>query len=220
MVSIMNYEYYIEVLIRLTVAVVLGGIIGIERSGTKHDAGLRTHILVCLGAAGIALLSEVLIMDGYTTDVSRLGAQVISGIGFLGAGCILVNGNKVKGLTTAAGLWTTACVGLATGMGYFFVSVTMTAFVLIAMLALRPLADRLRKKGVFKERELKITVKNRQSLRTVTECITENECNILSMISDDDEVFVVRISKTTEENTSAIIGSLMENKEIKNVEIL
>lgn len=220
MVSIMDYEYYIEVLIRLTVAVVLGGIIGIERSGTKHDAGLRTHILVCLGAAGIALLSEVLIMDGYTTDVSRLGAQVISGIGFLGAGCILVNGNKVKGLTTAAGLWTTACVGLATGMGYFFVSVTMTVFVLVAMLALRPLADRLRKKGVFKERELKITVKNRQSLRTVTECITENECNIISMISDDDEVFVVRISKTTEENTSAIIGSLMENKEIKNVEIL
>ena len=196
--SIMDYQYYIEILVRLTVAVILGGIVGIERSGTKHDAGLRTHILVCLGSAGIALLSEVLIMDGYTTDVSRLGAQVISGIGFLGAGCILVNGNKVKGLTTAAGLWTTACIGLATGMGYFFVSVTMTVFVLVAMLALRPLADRLRKKGVYKERELRITVKNRQSLRTVTECITENECNILSMISDEDEVFVVRISKTTD----------------------
>ena len=213
-------EYYIEVLIRLAVSVVLGGIIGIERTGTKHDAGLRTHILVCLGAAGITLLSEVLLMDGYTTDVSRLGAQVISGIGFLGAGCILVNGNKVRGLTTAAGLWTTACVGLATGMGYFFVSVTMTVFVLIAMLALRPLANRLKKNGVLKDRSLKITVKNRQSLQTVTECIAENECNILSMVCIEEDVFVVKISKTTEENTSVIIGNLMENKEIKNVEII
>ena len=216
----MNYGYYLEVLLRLAVAVVLGGVIGIERTGTRHDAGLRTHILVCLGAAGITLLSEVLLMDGYTTDVSRLGAQVISGIGFLGAGCILVNGNKVKGLTTAAGLWTTACVGLATGMGYFFVSVTMTVFMLVAMLALRPLADRLKKKGVYKERELKITVKNRHSMRTVTECIVENECNIISLVSIEEEVFVIKISRTTDENLTTIIGGLMENKEIKNVEII
>ena len=118
----MGYEYYIEVLIRLAVAVVLGGIIGIERSGTRHDAGLRTHILVCLGAAGITLLSEVLLMDGYSTDVSRLGAQVISGIGFLGAGCILVTGNKVKGLTTAAGLWTTWAELVCYALGYFAVT--------------------------------------------------------------------------------------------------
>ena len=216
----MEYEYYIEVLIRLAVALVLGGIIGIERSGTKHDAGLRTHILVCLGAAGITLLSEVLIKNGYNTDVSRLGAQVVSGIGFLGAGCILVNGNKVKGLTTAAGLWTTASVGLATGMGYFFISVTMTALVLIAMLALRPLANRLQKKGVFKERTFKVTVKNRQSVQTLTNCIVEHECNILSMVLAEEESFIVKISKTTDENLTSIIGSLMENKEIKNVEII
>ena len=216
----MEYEYYVEVLIRLAVALVLGGIIGIERSGTKHDAGLRTHILVCLGAAGITLLSEVLIKNGYNTDVSRLGAQVVSGIGFLGAGCILVNGNKVKGLTTAAGLWTTACVGLATGMGYFFISVTMTALVLIAMLALRPLANRLQKKGVFKERTFKVTVKNRQSVQTLTNCIVEHECNILSMVLAEEESFIVKISKTTDENLTSIIGSLMENKEIKNVEII
>lgn len=216
----MNYGYYLEVFLRLAVAVVLGGIIGVERTGTKHDAGLRTHILVCLGAAGITLLSEVLLMDGYTTDVSRLGAQVISGIGFLGAGCILVNGNKVRGLTTAAGLWTTACVGLATGMGYYFVSVTMTVFVLVAMLALRPFADRLKKKGIFKERTLKVMVKNRQYLQTVTECVAENECNILSMVAEDEEIFIVKISKTTDENVSLLIGSLMEHKGIKNVELI
>ena len=216
----MGYEYYIEVLIRLAVAVVLGGIIGIERSGTRHDAGLRTHILVCLGATGITLLSEVLLMDGYSTDVSRLGAQVISGIGFLGAGCILVTGNKVKGLTTAAGLWTTACVGLATGMGYFFISITITAFMLIAMLALRPLANRFKKKADFKERQLKITIKNRQSIQTVTNCIIEHECNILSMVTIEEELLNVKISKTTEENATMLIGSLMENKDIKNVELV
>lgn len=214
----MELEYYIEVLIRLTVAVLLGGVIGIERSGTKHDAGLRTHILVCLGAAGITLLSEVLIINGYTTDISRLGAQVVSGIGFLGAGCILVNGNKVKGLTTAAGLWTTACVGLATGVGYYFISVTITVLVLLAMLALRPLGNRLQKKGVFKEYQLRINVKNRQSFQTVVNCIIEHECNILSVTTEDEDCFTVKVSKTTEEVISAVIGSMMENKEIKNVE--
>ena len=159
-------------------------------------------------------------MDGYSTDVSRLGAQVISGIGFLGAGCILVTGNKVKGLTTAAGLWTTACVGLATGMGYFFISITITAFMLIAMLALRPLANRFKKKADFKERQLKITIKNRQSIQTVTNCIIEHECNILSMVTIEEELLNVKISKTTEENATMLIGSLMENKDIKNVELV
>lgn len=216
----MEYEYYIEVLIRLIVAVVLGGIIGIERSGTKHDAGLRTHILVCLGAAGITMLSEALIMKGYNTDISRLGAQVVSGIGFLGAGCILVNGNKVKGLTTAAGLWTTACVGLATGMGYYFISVTMTVLVLLAMLALRPLANRLQNKGTLKEYTFKIKVKNRQSVQTITHCITDHECDILSIATVEEDCFEVKISKTTEDVANALICSIMENKDIKNIEII
>ena len=81
---------YIFIVIRLVVAVILGGLIGIEREGTHHAAGLRTHILVCLGAAGITALSDALILNGYNTDISRFGAQVVSGIGFLGAGCIMV----------------------------------------------------------------------------------------------------------------------------------
>lgn len=215
-----DYTYYLEILLRLTVAVILGGIIGIERSGTKHDAGLRTHILVCLGAAGITLLSDVLVRGGYTTDISRFGAQVISGIGFLGAGCIMVNGNKVKGLTTAAGLWTTAAVGLATGLGYYFISATMTVLMLMAMLALRPLGNRLQNKSDKREFTLKITVKNRQSFQTITHCISENECDITQIETIDEDCFKVTLAKTTEEVISGLICAMMEHKDIKNIEKL
>ncbi len=135
-------ENYIDIIIRLVLSVVLGGLIGLERVKSNHDAGLRTHILVCLGSAGIMVLSEGLGAD-FGTDVSRIAAQVVSGIVFLGAGCIIVNGNRIKGLTTAAGLWATACVGLCTGIGYYFIALLMTLLMLAAMIALAPLANRL-----------------------------------------------------------------------------
>ena len=98
-----------------------GGIIGLERGRRRRPAGFRTHILVCMGAALAMSISQyVAVTLGQTTDVSRLGAQVINGIGFLGAGTIVVTGSQqVKGLTTAAGLWASACMGLAIGAGYY-----------------------------------------------------------------------------------------------------
>jgi putative Mg2+ transporter-C (MgtC) family protein len=214
---IANKEY-ISIVIRLVVAVILGGLIGIEREGTHHAAGLRTHIVVCLGAAGITALSHILILDGYTTDISRFGAQVVSGIGFLGAGCIMVNNNKVKGLTTAAGLWTTACVGLATGLGYYVISVTITLLVVLAMLVLHPIGKRLAKIGKNKkEQVLVIKVKNRQSFQTITECAIEQECNIVKISTLEEDCFKVTIGKNSEEIINAFIGSLMEHKDIKDI---
>ena len=117
-------------LIRLAVATVCGGIIGLERGRKRRPAGFRTHMLVCLGATLAMVLGQYLAMmngpwnlliQGVTvnTDVARLGAQVINGIGFLGAGTIIVTGQQeVKGLTTAAGLWASACMGLAIGAGF------------------------------------------------------------------------------------------------------
>ncbi len=116
-------------LLRLGVALFCGGIIGLERGKKRRPAGFRTHMLVCLGAALAMLISQYLSMmelaywlppeEMKTTDVSRLGAQVINGIGFLGAGTIIVTGRQeVKGLTTAAGLWASACMGLAIGAGF------------------------------------------------------------------------------------------------------
>ncbi|MEI3335942.1 MAG: MgtC/SapB family protein [Clostridium sp.] len=110
-----------SIIVRLTLAVIFSGIIGLERGRKKRPAGLRTHILVCVGAT-IVMITSQYITDvlGNTGDIARLGAQVISGIGFLGAGTIIIDGkNKVKGLTTAAGLWSCACMGLAIGIGFY-----------------------------------------------------------------------------------------------------
>ena len=108
-------------LFRLTLATVFGGLIGIERIRKRRPAGFRTHTLVCIGAALTMIISQYLWSQGQTTDLSRLGAQVINGIGFLGAGTIIVTGRQqVKGLTTAAGLWASACMGLAIGAGFCF----------------------------------------------------------------------------------------------------
>ncbi len=124
--------------LRLVLAVVLGGIIGLERGANRHPAGFRTHILVCVGAA-LAMLTNEYICELYGSgDPARLGAQVITGVGFLGVGTILVTGrHRIKGLTTAAGLWASACLGLALGIG-FYSGAAIAAFVIFLSLALLP----------------------------------------------------------------------------------
>lgn len=124
--------------LRLILAVIFGGIIGLERGANRHPAGFRTHILVCVGAT-LAMLTNQYICQMYGTgDPARLGAQVITGVGFLGVGTILVTGrHKIKGLTTAAGLWASACLGLALGIG-FYSGAIIAAFVIFISLALLP----------------------------------------------------------------------------------
>ena len=124
LVELINYlrePNLASALFRLTLATVCGGLIGIERIRKRRPAGFRTHTLVCIGSALTMIISQYLWSVGQTTDLSRLGAQVINGIGFLGAGTIIVTGRQqVKGLTTAAGLWASACMGLAIGAGFYF----------------------------------------------------------------------------------------------------
>lgn len=110
-----------SIIVRLTLATICAGILGHERGKKKRPAGFRTHIVVCIGATMVMITSQYMTdILGVATDASRLGAQVISGIGFLGAGTIMVVGrNQVKGLTTAAGLWACACMGLAIGIGFY-----------------------------------------------------------------------------------------------------
>ncbi len=131
--------------LRLVLSVVLGGIIGFERQQRGKTAGLRTHILVCLGSCLVAILSLNLYagVEGKTNaDPARLAAQVVSGIGFLGAGAIMKEGATVKGLTTAASLWVVASVGLAAGVGAMVGAVATTALVVVALEVL-PRIDRL-----------------------------------------------------------------------------
>ena len=124
----------LSVFIRLVLAVFCGGFIGIERERKRRPAGFRTHILICLGAAMTTLTSQFLFAElNLYTDIGRLGAQVIAGIGFIGAGTIIVTKRRqVKGLTTAAGLWTCAIIGLTIGAGYYEAGFLATVLILLA----------------------------------------------------------------------------------------
>jgi len=144
----------LTVAIRLLLACALGGVIGLERGANKHPAGFRTHILVCVGAA-LAMMTNEYIFNSFGTvsDPSRLGAQVITGVGFLGVGTILVTGrSKIKGLTTAAGLWASACIGLAVGIGFY------TGAIFAAVLVLISLAVFPRLEKAFYERSRSLSV--------------------------------------------------------------
>ncbi len=125
---------WLSVGVRLILAVFCGGIIGLERERKRRPAGFRTHILICLGAAMTTLTSQYIVLNlNLFTDMARLGAQVIAGIGFIGAGTIIITKRRqVKGLTTAAGLWASAIVGLCCGAGFFEGAVLATAIILLA----------------------------------------------------------------------------------------
>ena len=123
-----------SVTVRMLLAVLCGGIIGLERAYKRRPAGFRTHILICLGAAITTLTSQYLYLNlHYYTDMARLGAQVVAGIGFIGAGTIVVpRQQRVKGLTTAAGLWASAIIGLAIGGGFYEGGILATGFIMLA----------------------------------------------------------------------------------------
>jgi putative Mg2+ transporter-C (MgtC) family protein len=132
----------LDVLVRILVAAVLGGVIGIEREVREHTAGFRTHILVSVGAAAFTLASSYG-LEGTGFDPNRISAQVVTGIGFLGAGAIIRYGVSVRGLTTAASLWTVSAVGLLSAQGFFSAALITTALVVISLYGLRLIEDRL-----------------------------------------------------------------------------
>ena len=139
-----------ESLLRLALAAVLGGLIGVERELREREAGLRTHLLVALGSALFTIVGaygfDAFLNTGASVvraDPTRIAAQIVTGIGFLGAGAIIRQGFSVRGLTTAATLWVVAVVGLAAGAGYYSVAVITTAIVLMAFYPLRIIAFKI-----------------------------------------------------------------------------
>lgn len=146
----------LSILARLALAVLIGGAIGYERESKNRPAGFRTHILVCIGAAIISMISVKMSEDAIRqilsnpdlsevikVDIGRLGAQVISGIGFLGAGTIIHNKGSIKGLTTAASLWVVGCLGLAVGFGYYYISILGAIVCIIVLVNLKKIQSRL-----------------------------------------------------------------------------
>ncbi len=139
---------WVSIIIRIILAVIVGGLIGSERGRSGRPAGLRTHILVCLGSAMTALISVYIAETGNFDDIARIPAQVISGIGFLGAGMIIVKKNSViTGLTTAAGMWATATIGIAIGYG-FYLGALVAMGALIFTASVLTILERKSKKSV------------------------------------------------------------------------
>lgn len=134
---------------RVSLAAVLAGVIGYEREHVQRNAGMRTHILVAIGAALVMCSGEFLMSQfpNSNIDPARIGAQVVSGIGFLCAGTIIKEGISVRGLTTASSLWCVSCVGLATGCGNYLLAIATTVLILIVLRVLRTMAHSRRKKA-------------------------------------------------------------------------
>ena len=146
----------LAIVLRLVCAIIIGGLIGLERGMKNRPAGLRTYMLVSVGACLIMLTNQYLFQVSGSGDPMRLGAQVVSGIGFLGAGTIIVTKhNQIKGLTTAAGLWAAAGVGLALGVGFYEAALTAGLLIFFVLTGLQRLDNRVRSKtrsmGVYIE---------------------------------------------------------------------
>ena len=145
----------LEVCLRLACAMLVGLVIGSEREYTHRPAGMRTHILVALGACAVSITGELLFSHyaalGATPDPARLSAQVITGVGFLGAGTIMREGVSVKGLTTAASVWAVACLGLAAGFGYYALAIAGMVLILLTLTVFERLQDKLFKNHGQKE---------------------------------------------------------------------
>lgn len=166
--------------LRLALATFVGVIIGLDREYKNKGAGIKTHALVCIGAAMAMIVNEYVFREfpNMNTDITRLGAQVISGIGFLGVGTIMMNGrSEVKGLTTAAGLWACAGVGLAAGIGFAEGTLLAVIFILFIFRVLAPLDKKLHKNS--KRIDLYMEFKDSESIRPFMESLRRQKVDLL-----------------------------------------
>ena len=171
---------YLAVVLRIVTAFLLGGALGLERGLKQRPAGLRTHMLVCVGACMIMVTNQYIYQVFKTGDPVRMGAQVVSGIGFLGAGMIFVKGNAIQGLTTAAGVWATAGIGMAVGAGMYFVGITASLSLFLIQLILH-------KNWRFLHRE------NEQNL----EIVVENTPQAIDKLEEKLKSFELPINQST-----------------------
>lgn len=198
----------LSVMVRLFAAVLCGGVIGIEREHKRRPAGFRTHILICLGAAMTTMISQFLFLNmNLYTDIARLGAQVIAGIGFIGAGTIIVTKRRqVKGLTTAAGLWTCAIIGLAIGAGYYEAGVLATILILVAEI-------------FFSKFEYWVLVNSKNLNIYVEYNGSENLDNVIRMIKGY-RIVIIDLEITKSGNNSCAIFSLQLPKKVSHDKIM
>lgn len=200
-----------SIFVRLLLAVVLGGIIGMERGMKNRPAGLRTYMLVTLGACVVMVTNQYIYQVFDTGDPVRLGAQVVSGIGFLGAGTIIVTGrNKIRGLTTAAGLWATATVGLAIGIGFYEVALLAGLLVFLVLTVLHKWETYMRRAG--NRVELYIELKPGATLREFLAIAREYKLDVSGIHPEADSA--------EEVGTSSFFVSLKGRRQVRHGDII
>lgn len=211
-----------SVMIRMAVSLVLGAVIGIDRGAKRRGGGARTTITVCLGASMIMLLEQYLeALYPERLDISRIAAQAISGVGFLGAGSILVSGHQIKGLTFAASIWTCACIGLAVGIGFIDGAVILTTLWLTGVHFVPYIENRVYKHSRYMT--LYIEAVSGKEITHISRKLKEDQCFIDTFVVDKPKakgqyfqiVTTFRIPKGIQKN--AYLQSL---REIEGVEII
>lgn len=217
-----------EIIIRLSLASFFGALIGLERERKHWAAGLRTHMLVCVGSCLMMIVSafgfsDIIGTPDITLDPSRIAAQVVTGIGFIGAGAILFSNNKtIRGLTTAAGIWTVAGIGLATGGGMYLAAAVATAIAIIILWGLQPLEKMYFEK--FKQKSLRITTSHDfGNTEFLTTLLRENGIALISLNftrTNEDLIFQIQLEHAENGTIESVINILKKNSAIKEIQWL
>lgn len=196
------------IIIRLLLALFLGGAIGFERGKSGRPAGLRTHILVCLGSTMAMMTNQYIFQEFAIADPTRIAAQVISGIGFLGAGTIIVTGKQqVKGLTTAAGLWATACMGLAIGIGFYKAAIFACILIFFSTVVLHRFDNSMLSKS--KIMDLYIEFSDTASISSVADVIKSD------MMIHIESIEIVKPSYGNTNGVAAILTIRLKKKRVR-----
>lgn len=215
---------YIAIAIRIAVAVILGGIIGLERGLKNRPAGLRTYMLVCVGACLIMVTNQYIYQVFGTGDPVRMGAQVVSGIGFLGAGTIVVTKrNQIKGLTTAAGLWAAAAVGLSIGIGLYEAAVIGGVVIFIVLSLIHSWDNKMRQNSKMVEIyiELTRTINLGDFLRKIREMDLEIESiqtEQESAIEDGKRSYIIILKAKRKRNHEILFQNIRDIEGVDYVE--
>lgn len=197
--------------LRVVLALIIGGMIGLERGSKNQPAGFRTYMLVCLGASSVMMTNQYIGNYFNLGDPSRLGAQVISGIGFLGAGTIIVTKrNQVRGLTTAAGLWSSACLGLAVGIGFYEGAIIAGVAILLIMTVFQRVEYFFREQSNYVR--LYTNFATTEAMNRMIELLNEHEIKVLDM----------QISKIYEDKQKEIVAifQVKSKKHISHADVV
>ncbi len=209
----------VDMLCRLVISAILGGIVGLERGSGDRPAGFRTHILVCTGSALIMLVS-MYGFDGFNAepleipknrDSARIAAQVVSGIGFLGAGTIMHEGVTVRGLTTAASLWMVSAIGLASGSGMYLIALAATVITMITLVTFHDVEKRFAGKSRSARQYIRVVADNKPG--TITEVTSYLSMNGI-------KVKTLNVKNTSDKNRIILEIYLKVNKDVDTSQII